>query len=58
MVKSQAFYWMVIILVLLNTAVLATEYYGQPAWLTHTQGIKIKNKNKSKRKHFFSSRNR
>jgi hypothetical protein len=39
MVKSQAFYWIVIILVLLNTVVLASEYYGQPEWLTHTQGI-------------------
>ena len=39
MVKSQAFYWIVIILVLLNTAVLASEYYGQPEWLTYTQGI-------------------
>jgi voltage-dependent calcium channel L type alpha-1D len=50
MVKSQAFYWIVIILVLLNTAVLATEYYGQPEWLTHTQGIKI---NKIKLKKIF-----
>jgi voltage-dependent calcium channel L type alpha-1D len=39
MVKSQAFYWIVIILVLLNTAVLASESYGQPDWLTQTQGI-------------------
>lgn len=38
MVKSQTFYWVVIILVLLNTVVLASEYYGQPEWLTYTQG--------------------
>ncbi|CAF2697147.1 unnamed protein product [Rotaria sp. Silwood2] len=39
MVKSQTFYWIVIILVLMNTAVLASEYYGQPEWLTYTQEI-------------------
>lgn len=39
LVKSQAFYWIVILLVLMNTVVLATEYYGQPPWLTETQGI-------------------
>ncbi|OQV25674.1 Voltage-dependent L-type calcium channel subunit alpha-1C [Hypsibius exemplaris] len=33
MVKSQAFYWLVIILVFLNTCVLSTEYHGQPEWL-------------------------
>ena len=38
MVKSQGFYWIVIILVLLNTVVLASEYYAQPEWLTYTQG--------------------
>ncbi|CAF3545967.1 unnamed protein product [Rotaria sp. Silwood1] len=38
-VKSQAFYWIVILLVLMNTVVLATEYYGQPDWLTQTQEI-------------------
>ena len=38
MVKSQTFYWMVIVLVLMNTAVLASEYYDQPEWLTYTQG--------------------
>ncbi len=41
-VKSQSFYWMVIVLVLMNTAVLASEYYGQPEWLTYTQGRIIK----------------
>ncbi|CAF3533579.1 unnamed protein product [Rotaria sp. Silwood1] len=39
MVKSQTFYWIVIVLVLMNTAVLASEYYGQPEWLTYTQEI-------------------
>lgn len=38
MVKSQTFYWIVIILVLMNTVVLASEYYLQPEWLTETQG--------------------
>lgn len=38
MVKSQTFYWIVIILVLMNTVVLASEYYGQPGWLTYAQG--------------------
>lgn len=42
-VKSQTFYWLIIILVFLNTCVLATEYYGQPMWLDEFQGYKIKN---------------
>lgn len=37
-VKSQAFYWLIIILVFLNTGVLATEHYGQPPWLDEFQG--------------------
>ncbi|KAK3088414.1 hypothetical protein FSP39_018877 [Pinctada imbricata] len=32
LVKSQPFYWFVIVLVLLNTACTATEHYGQPKW--------------------------
>ncbi|KAK9753802.1 Ion transport protein [Popillia japonica] len=36
-VKSQAFYWLIIILVFLNTAVLATEHYNQPLWLDEFQ---------------------
>ncbi|XP_011305273.1 muscle calcium channel subunit alpha-1 isoform X2 [Fopius arisanus] len=32
-VKSQVFYWLIIILVFLNTAVLATEHFRQPDWL-------------------------
>lgn len=38
-VKSQAFYWLIIILVFLNTGVLATEHYGQPPWLDQFQGL-------------------
>lgn len=38
MVKSQTFYWIVIALVLMNTVVLASEYYGQPVELTFAQG--------------------
>ena len=37
-VKSQAFYWLIIILVFLNTGVLATEHYRQPPWLDFFQG--------------------
>ncbi|XP_030377282.1 voltage-dependent calcium channel type D subunit alpha-1 isoform X2 [Scaptodrosophila lebanonensis] len=36
-VKSQAFYWLIIVLVFLNTSVLATEHYGQEEWLDHFQ---------------------
>ncbi|XP_055598215.1 muscle calcium channel subunit alpha-1 isoform X2 [Uranotaenia lowii] len=36
-VKSQAFYWLIIILVFLNTGVLATEHYQQPPWLDDFQ---------------------
>lgn len=37
-VKSQVFYWLIIVLVFLNTAVLATEHYNQPYWLDDFQG--------------------
>lgn len=37
-VKSQAFYWLIILLVFLNTGVLATEHHNQPAWLDDFQG--------------------
>lgn len=37
-VKSQAFYWLIILLVFLNTGVLATEHYKQPKWLDAFQG--------------------
>ncbi|XP_018043903.1 PREDICTED: muscle calcium channel subunit alpha-1 isoform X1 [Atta colombica] len=38
-VKSQVFYWLIIVLVFLNTGVLATEHYDQPKWLDHFQEI-------------------
>ncbi len=34
MVKSQIFYWFVIVLVFLNTICVAVEHYNQPNWLT------------------------
>ncbi|KAK5966933.1 Voltage-dependent L-type calcium channel subunit alpha, partial [Trichostrongylus colubriformis] len=37
LVKSQTFYWLVILLVLLNTLVLTSEHYGQSEWLDHFQ---------------------
>ena len=37
-VKSQSFYWLIIVLVFLNTGVLATEHYDQPPWLDQFQG--------------------
>ncbi|CAF3620797.1 unnamed protein product, partial [Rotaria sp. Silwood2] len=51
-VKSQAFYWIVIVLVLMNTVVLATEYYGQPDWLTQTQGMRLNSIRKIKTSRF------
>ncbi|GIY01789.1 voltage-dependent calcium channel type D subunit alpha-1 [Caerostris extrusa] len=33
LVKSQAFYWLVILLVFLNTMTLASEHHQQPKWL-------------------------
>jgi voltage-dependent calcium channel L type alpha-1D len=36
-VKSQAFYWLIIVLVFLNTVVSATEHYGQSQWLNDFQ---------------------
>ncbi|MCP9266063.1 Voltage-dependent calcium channel type D subunit alpha-1 [Dirofilaria immitis] len=39
LVKSQTFYWLVIVLVLLNTLVLTTEHYKQEAWLDHFQTV-------------------
>lgn len=36
-VKSQGFYWLIIVLVFLNTLVLASEYHGQPKWLDEFQ---------------------
>ncbi|RCN26676.1 hypothetical protein ANCCAN_27597 [Ancylostoma caninum] len=37
LVKSQTFYWLVILLVLLNTLVLTSEHYGQSEWLDNFQ---------------------
>ncbi|KAL3851956.1 hypothetical protein ACJMK2_015646, partial [Sinanodonta woodiana] len=39
LVKSQAFYWIVIIMVFLNTCVLTSEHYLQPSWLDKFQDI-------------------
>ncbi|XP_017780350.1 PREDICTED: voltage-dependent calcium channel type A subunit alpha-1 isoform X5 [Nicrophorus vespilloides] len=33
-VKTQCFYWSVIVLVFFNTVCVAVEYHGQPEWLT------------------------
>lgn len=33
-VKTQWFYWFVIVLVFLNTICVAVEHYGQPNWLS------------------------
>ena len=38
-VKSQAMFWVVLLLVFLNSCVLATEHYGQPVWLSTFQVI-------------------
>ncbi|ODM95155.1 Voltage-dependent calcium channel type D subunit alpha-1 [Orchesella cincta] len=38
-VKSQAFYWLIIVLVFLNTGILATEHYHQPSWLDDFQEV-------------------
>ncbi|XP_069119459.1 voltage-dependent calcium channel type A subunit alpha-1-like isoform X4 [Argopecten irradians] len=35
LVKSQPFYWSVIVLVFLNTVCTASEHYGQAEWHTH-----------------------
>ncbi|CAL8367257.1 unnamed protein product [Lota lota] len=35
--KSNNFYWLVLLLVFLNTVASASEHYGQPAWLTEMQ---------------------
>jgi len=38
-IKSQWFYWLIIILVFLNTVILASEHYQQPEWLDEFQLI-------------------
>ena len=37
-VKTTNFYWLVLLLVFLNTLASASEHYGQPKWLTEMQG--------------------
>ncbi|XP_042263878.1 voltage-dependent L-type calcium channel subunit alpha-1D [Thunnus maccoyii] len=41
-VKSVTFYWLVIILVFLNTLTIASEHYNQPDWLTEVQDVSNK----------------
>lgn len=41
LVKSQAFYWTVIVMVFLNTLVLTSEHHKQPQWLDSFQGRQI-----------------
>uniref|UniRef100_A0A8C5FW38 Voltage-dependent L-type calcium channel subunit alpha n=1 Tax=Gadus morhua TaxID=8049 RepID=A0A8C5FW38_GADMO len=36
-VKTNNFYWLVLLLVFLNTVASASEHYGQPTWLTEMQ---------------------
>ncbi|KAF6721167.1 Voltage-dependent L-type calcium channel subunit alpha-1F [Oryzias melastigma] len=36
-VKTTNFYWLVLLLVFLNTVASASEHYGQPKWLTELQ---------------------
>ncbi|XP_054568865.1 voltage-dependent L-type calcium channel subunit alpha-1S [Eptesicus fuscus] len=38
-VKSRAFYWLVILIVALNTLSIASEHHNQPLWLTHLQDV-------------------
>ncbi|XP_062842400.1 calcium channel, voltage-dependent, L type, alpha 1D subunit, a isoform X2 [Trichomycterus rosablanca] len=38
-VKSVTFYWLVIILVFLNTLTISSEHYNQPDWLTEVQEV-------------------
>uniref|UniRef100_A0A8B9LH72 Voltage-dependent L-type calcium channel subunit alpha n=1 Tax=Astyanax mexicanus TaxID=7994 RepID=A0A8B9LH72_ASTMX len=38
-VKSTTFYWLVILLVFLNTLTISSEHYNQPDWLTEVQDV-------------------
>lgn len=40
-VRSNFFYWSVIVCVFLNTLVIALEHHGQPQFLTDFQGLWI-----------------
>ncbi|GAB1285480.1 Voltage-dependent L-type calcium channel subunit alpha-1S [Apodemus speciosus] len=39
LVKSKVFYWLVILIVALNTLSIASEHHNQPLWLTHLQDV-------------------
>ncbi|XP_053562889.1 voltage-dependent L-type calcium channel subunit alpha-1S isoform X2 [Bombina bombina] len=39
LVKSNLFYWLVIIVILFNTITIATEHHNQSQWLTRAQDI-------------------
>ncbi|XP_005073485.1 voltage-dependent L-type calcium channel subunit alpha-1S isoform X1 [Mesocricetus auratus] len=39
LVKSRVFYWLVILIVALNTLSIASEHHNQPLWLTHLQDV-------------------
>lgn len=57
-VKSVPFYWLVIILVFLNTLTISSEHYNQPMWLTQVQGerwVYLCSCNKCKRSSFTFS---
>nr|XP_004661607.2 voltage-dependent L-type calcium channel subunit alpha-1S [Jaculus jaculus] len=38
-IKSKVFYWLVILIVALNTLSIASEHHNQPLWLTHLQDV-------------------
>ena len=38
MIKHEYFFWLVISMVAINTIIMATKHYEQPAWLTDVQG--------------------
>ncbi|XP_062855271.1 voltage-dependent L-type calcium channel subunit alpha-1D [Trichomycterus rosablanca] len=38
-VKSTTFYWLVVVLVFLNTLTISSEHYNQPDWLTEVQDV-------------------
>ncbi|CAK7309732.1 Voltage-dependent L-type calcium channel subunit alpha-1S [Vulpes lagopus] len=38
-IKSRVFYWLVILVVALNTLSIASEHHNQPLWLTHLQDV-------------------
>jgi len=42
LIKSQTFYWLVIVLVFFNTCTLTSEHNHQPDWLDRFQGTKVR----------------